>query len=341
MISISRIKEYLDDSDNPLIFFDDDTDGLASFLLIRKYLDKGKGIPVKHNIVDESYLKAVSYYSPDLILVLDKHGISQEFVDKVNVPIVWIDHHPIKDIKGVKHFNPLYFDKNDSRPTSYWCYQITKENLWIAATGIIGDWRLDYYDEFCEKYKDLGDAKLKEPPDVLFKTRIGELAKLFTFILHGKTQEVKQSINILTRINDPYEILDRTTPRGKFIYKRFERSNNEYKRILHDAIKNSIVYKKIFLYTYTLKDSSYTTILANELIYKNPDKVVVIAREKDGRMKMSLRSYYKGDIILPKLIDKAILGLNGKSGGHDHACGGEIDKEDFKTFIDKLEHLLK
>ena len=57
-------------------------------------------------------------------------------------------------------------------------------------------------------------------------------------------------------------------------------------------------------------------------------------------MRLSIRSNYKGTIILPELINKAIEGLKGQSGGHDHACGGHIDKEDFKTFVDRLEHLL-
>src|SRR3989344_1927941 len=128
MTSLQEIKKYLEKSDNPLIFFDDDSDGLASFLLIYKYLGKGKGIVVTHPILDEGYVKKVQEYNPDLILVLDKHKIEQDFVDKVNVPVIWIDHHPIVDIKGVKYFNPKLY-KMKEYPTSYWCYEITKENL--------------------------------------------------------------------------------------------------------------------------------------------------------------------------------------------------------------------
>ncbi len=341
MITLKQIKKYLEDSSNPLIFFDDDADGLASFLLIKKYLNRGRGVTVKNNVLDESYLKSVDYYNPDLILVLDKHGISQDFVDKINVPILWIDHHPIEEVKGVKHFNPKYLDKNDNKPTSYWCYELVKENLWIASVGIISDWCLEYYKEFCEKYKDLANPQLKEPPEVLFNTKIGILSKLFTFILRGKTADVKKYINVLTRIDDPHEILDRTTPRGKFIYNKFDKVNKEYEKVLEDALKNHIKYKKILLYTYMTKDASYTTILANELMYKFPDKVIIIAREKNEKMKISLRSNYKGNILIPPLMSKALQGLKGYGGGHDHACGGQVDKEDFKEFVDRLEHLIK
>lgn len=340
MTSLLEIKNYLEKSENPLILFDDDSDGLASFLLIYKYLERGKGIAVTHPIVDEGYVKKVQEYKPDLVLVLDKHAIEQDFVDKVNVPIIWIDHHPIVDIKGVKYFNPLLYGKKNY-PTSYWCYEITKENLWIAMIGIMADWSLAHLNEFSKKYSDLINKKIKEPDELYFETKFGILAKLFTFILKGKASEVKRCINILTRINDPYEILDKTTPRGKYIYQRFEKINKEYQKILNDALKNSIITKNILLYTYYAKETSLTTILANELMYKFKDKVIFVAREKDDRMRMSMRTYHKSKIILPPLLEKAIEGLKGNAGGHAHACGGDIDKEDFKTFIDRLEHLIK
>jgi single-stranded DNA-specific DHH superfamily exonuclease len=340
MTSLSEIKDYLEKSENPLILFDDDSDGLASFLLICKYLERGKGIVVTHPIVDESYIKKIQEYSPDLVLVLDKHTIEQDFVDKVNVPILWIDHHPIIDIKGVKYFNPLFYGKK-AYPTAYWCYKITKENLWLAMIGIMSDWDLTYLDEFSKKYPDLIDKKIQEPDELYFETKFGILAKLFTFILKGKASEVKKCINILRRINDPYEILDKTTPRGKYIYQRFEKINKEYQRILDDALNNSIITKNILLYTYYARETSFSTILSNELMYKFRDKVIFVAREKDERVRMSIRTYHKSKVILPPLVKKALEGLNGNGGGHDHACGGDINKEDFKTFIDKFEHLLK
>jgi len=339
MTCLKEIKNYMEKCENPLIFFDDDSDGLSSFLLIHKYLDKGKGIIVTHSTVDESYLRKVEEYNSDLIIVLDKHKIEQDFVDKVNVPIVWIDHHPIVDIKGVKYFNPKLYGKKDY-PTSYWAYEITNENLWIAMIGIMSDWNLAHLDEFSKKYPDLINKEVNEPEELYFETKFGIFAKLFTFILKGKSDDVKKSINILTRINDPYEILDQTTPRGKFIYKRFEKINKEYELILKDALKGGIITKNILLYTYTVKNTSFTTILANELMYKFKDKVIIVARYKDDMVKISLRTYHKSKIILPPLINKAIKGLRGASGGHDHACGGEINKDDFKEFVDRLEHLL-
>ena len=106
MISLEQIKKRINESENPLIFFDDDPDGLCSYLLIKEYFKKGKGVIIKNSpFLDEGYLRKVEELKPDLILVLDKSMIHQEFADKANVPIIWIDHHQIQDVKGVHYFN--------------------------------------------------------------------------------------------------------------------------------------------------------------------------------------------------------------------------------------------
>ena len=47
MITLEEIKGYLEKSVNPLFFFDDDADGLCSFLLLYRYFKKGKYVPLK------------------------------------------------------------------------------------------------------------------------------------------------------------------------------------------------------------------------------------------------------------------------------------------------------
>ena len=43
---IEEIKEHLEKAQNPLFFYDNDADGLCSFLLLRRYLGRGKGVGV-------------------------------------------------------------------------------------------------------------------------------------------------------------------------------------------------------------------------------------------------------------------------------------------------------
>ena len=44
---IEEFRKYLKKSENPLFFFDDDPDGLCSYLILKKYIDKGKGAVLK------------------------------------------------------------------------------------------------------------------------------------------------------------------------------------------------------------------------------------------------------------------------------------------------------
>ena len=110
---ISQIKEHLDRAQNPLFFFDNDQDGLCSFLLLQRYIRRGKGIPVRSfPDLDVSYFKRIMELNADYIFILDKPVVSEEFlkeVKKVNIPVVWIDHHEIQEEipKFVDYYNPL------------------------------------------------------------------------------------------------------------------------------------------------------------------------------------------------------------------------------------------
>src|SRR3989344_5342269 len=145
---IEEIRDYLNKSENPLFLYDDDPDGLCSYVLLKKYIDRGKGIIIKGaQLLEEKWVKKVEEYSPDLVVILDKPIVSQEFIDKINVPILWIDHHPIVKRKGIHHYNPRYHDENDNSPTTFLAYQIVKQNLWIAMVGCTADW---YIPDFAE-----------------------------------------------------------------------------------------------------------------------------------------------------------------------------------------------
>jgi len=336
-----EIRKYLEKSENPLIMFDDDPDGLCSFLTMNKLCDRGKHVVIKASPkLDVQYLNKITEYGPDLVVVLDKPIVSQEFIDNIQVPILWIDHHPVLKRKGIHYYNPRINDEKDNRPTTYWCYKIVnKENaLWIATIGCISDWHIpDFIKEFTEKYPDIITNGIKQPEDILFKTKLGLLSRVFSFILKGDLSDVKKCINVLTKIESPYEILNQETPKGKFIYKRYEVINKEYQKLLSKALK-SVTKEKLAVFTYKDAKISFTSDLSNELIYKYPEKVILIGREKSGEMKMSLRSK---EIILPRLIEKALVGIKGYGGGHDFAIGSSVKIEDFERFIENLNKLLK
>src|SRR3989344_7548257 len=94
---ISEIKEHLERAQNPLFFFDNDQDGLCSFLLLQRYLGRGKGVPIKSFPgMTADYFRKVQELGADYIFILDKPIVLDEFFEeaqKVNMPVVWIDHH--------------------------------------------------------------------------------------------------------------------------------------------------------------------------------------------------------------------------------------------------------
>ncbi|MDD5331444.1 MAG: DHH family phosphoesterase [Candidatus Nanoarchaeia archaeon] len=336
---IEEIRELLKKSKSPLFLYDDDPDGLSSYLLLRKYLGRGKGIVVKSSpALDLTYLKKVKELNPDRIFILDKPIVTQEFVDEAQIPIVWIDHHEPLKLEGIKYFNPRLKDDHDSRCTSYWCNEVAKENDWISAAGIFGDWFLpDNFEELIRKYPDLL-FKTKNPGDILFNSEFGKLVKVFSFALKGSTTQIRDSISVLLKIETPYEILNQLTPSGRFLYKRFERVNKEYINLLEQARKKYDSKKKTLVFLYPSNKTSHTGLLSNELTHAYPDTLLIIGREKKGEVRMSIRYTKKK---LPPLINKALEGLTGYGGGHDYACGGNVKSEDFEIFIERLEKLIQ
>ena len=199
--------------------------------------------------------------------------------------------------------------------------------------GCIGDWFVpDFYDEFIKAYPKLIQTKSKNPPDILFGTELGKLSRIMSFILKGKTGDVMKCVKIMTRIVDPYEILEQKTPRGKFIYHKYERMYEKYERLLNSAIKE-VSKDKLLVFTYSENEMSFTGDLANELLYKYPDKMVIIGRTKGDEIRMSLRA---SKVLLPPILQKALQSVSGYGGGHEHACGACVKEDDFKDFLEIL-----
>ena len=333
---IDEIRKELENSFRPLIFFDDDPDGLCSFLLLYRLIKEGKGIVVKSSPeLDEKFLQKVEEYKPDKIFILDKPMVSQDFLDKIKVKVIWIDHHEPVKRKKVTYYNPRINDDKDNKPTSYWCYKIVDQDLWIAMVGIIGDWYLPVFSkEFSKLYPKLLPKKVSKPEVALFKTEIGKLVRVFSFILKGKTQDVMKCVKILTRIKEPNEILNQTTSQGKFIYKRYKQINEQYEELL-SGIKATK--SKLVVFTYEQDKMSFTADLGNELLFKYPKKVILVGREKNGEVKCSMRS---SNIKLPPILKEALKDVDGYGGGHTYACGCCINKKDFNRFVENIKALI-
>ena len=330
---IMEIRGFLEKAENPLYLFDDDPDGLTSYLLLKKKYGKGHGTCVKSSprsgiVYSASYRK----HKPDLVVILDKPNISQEILDEFNVPVVWIDHHQLVEREGVNYYNPMAGESPDNRPTSYWAYRVVEENEWVALIGIIGDWNVPEKD-IVEKFdypEMLGDAKT--PPELMFDTEFGKLIKIFSFIMKGSNESMDECINGLETINDPMEILEKKSKIGEMICDKYERINKEYENCLKGALSQEE--DEVYVYTYVEDRNSFTGNLSNELLHRLKSEVIIIGREKDGDFRLSLRS--KGKPIRT-ILQKALEEVEGYGGGHDMACGASVKVRDFPKFIEIIK----
>ncbi|MBW3018031.1 hypothetical protein KY325_02640, partial [Candidatus Woesearchaeota archaeon] len=118
---LQQIKEELDNCKKPIFLFHDDPDGLASFLLLYRYKREGRGVPIKAAPrLNLFFAQKVNEFGADKVFVLDIAEIEDSFYDNVKVPIVWIDHHDVKDVgKRIKYFNPRVQDPDEYSPVAY------------------------------------------------------------------------------------------------------------------------------------------------------------------------------------------------------------------------------
>jgi single-stranded DNA-specific DHH superfamily exonuclease len=340
---VEQLRDELATAKRPLFFFHDDPDGLASFLLLYRMANEGKGVIVKASprLAGNIFSSKVDEYGADKVFVLDLAIVEQEFIDSVKVPVIWIDHHAPLQRENVKYFNPK--TRGQGTPVAYLCWQVSQKDLWIAMAGCVGDWFMpgaEIVEKFRKEYPDLLPAEIKKPEDALFNSKLGLLVKILSFNLKGSTGDTLKSVKILTRIENPNEILNRETPRGKLIFKSYEKVNDDYEKLRSLALKAETKEKKdrLLMFTYTEDRLSLTKDLANELLYRFPDKVILLGREKSGEVRCSLRSGTK--IKLLEGLTRALIGIEGYGGGHEHACGAAIKKHDFKRFVENLRREL-
>jgi len=340
---VNEIKDHLEKAQNPLFFFDNDVDGLCAFLLLRRYFGRGKGVAVKSfPDLNLSYFRKINELKADYVFVLDKPIISKDFlkeIEKRNIPLVWIDHHEMdkREIpKFVHYYNPVFNSSEDkgSEPTTYLCYQVTrqagKKDLWIAIAGCIADGYVpDFYLELKEVYPDLY-FKSEKAFDILYNSELGRIIRILSFALKDRTTNVIKMIKFLSEASSPHDVLKENN-KNYLMHKRFNQVNLKYQKLLKKAEETGFKSEKLLFFQYG-GDLSISADLANELAYKFPNKTVVVAYIRGIKANISIR----GKKIRKPSIN-AIKGLeDATAGGHEDATGAKIQVEDLEKFKENL-----
>jgi len=336
---VKEIKEHLEKAQNPVFFFDNDQDGLCSFIILRKFCEKGKGVQVKsYPSMNKDYFRKVNELKADYIFILDKPIVEKDFfeeADKNNIPVVWIDHHEIdrESIpKFVNYYNPLFNKKKSSEPVTHLCYQISgrKEDLWLDIIGCTSDkFFSEHYEEFKKTFPELA-VDSNEPFDILYKSQIGKVAKILGFALKDTTTNVVNMMKFLIKAKNPYDILEEN-PKNIAIHRRFSQIDKKYTQLLDKAKTLATHPGKILFFRYG-GDLGISSELSNELNYNFPEKIILVARINGSTANFSARG--KG---IRKIVLKAIENIpDSRGGGHENAVGGQIKVEDIEKFMEKL-----
>lgn len=334
---MNEIKEHLEKAQNPIFYYDNDADGLCSFLILRRYLGRGKGVAVRsYPELNAQYARKAQELNADYVFVLDKPVISREFVEEINkigLPLVWIDHHDVITERFEKEFDNFFvFNAKSEEPVTYWAYKIAnrKEDVWIALMGCVADHYMpDFASEFVKEYPDYWSKGVKEPFDVYYKTEIGRIARALNFGLKDSVTHVVQLQNFLISCSGPGDVL--LEGKGNHAFRQKNKEIEEkYADLLGRAKRESFGNLIFFDYSGELSISSD---LSNELSYLYPKKYIVVAYKKGGITNLSLRG--RG---VKKILERVIGELEGAvGGGHDDAVGARIRTEDLGRFKEMIE----
>ncbi len=345
---ISSIRRRLEESQNPLFLFDNDTDGLCAFLLLRRFIDRGKGFPVKtFPELNTSYIRRLDELAPDCLFILDKPLVSREFLEAArqrNTPVIWIDHHdiPSPDLSGlenVEYYNPLRASKPgqaSSEPTTYWAWLVTnrKEDMWLAMVGCLADAYLpDFSEELSYQYPEFWKI-VKDASEGRYKTQIGKMGMIFSFGLKDRTTNVISSIKFLCSVKSPADVFQES--KHNTILFRYSFISKKYKELIAKA-KSAPIEDDILYFQYG-GDMSMSADISDELFHHFPGKTIIVCYIKGAKANISIRS--KRDILKP--ATEAIKEIEGATGGgHKNAVGSSMPAEDVlrfkKLFAERLE----
>jgi oligoribonuclease NrnB/cAMP/cGMP phosphodiesterase (DHH superfamily) len=336
---LQEIKEKLEASQNPLFFYDNDADGLCAFLILRRAIDRGKGIAIKSfPDLKEQYVKKVEELNPDAVFILDKAELSKEFAEQVEqkgIPITWIDHHETKTSKEVIEKTSYYNSLPSAEPVSYLAQKVfnRQEDLWLAVIGCIADaYMPDFAEKFAKQNPELLNPKA-EPFDALHSSEIGKVVRMLNFGLMDTITNVVNLTKYLFKAKGTYDLLEE----NKFtqqLHKRYKELNDFLNKQIEKAEAQIDPESKTIFFSYA-GSTSMSSEISNKLYHKHKDKLIVVAFRRPEKINISIR----GNNAL-EITKKAIANIEGATGGgHEKATGAMIPVDALEKFKQNIKDI--
>ncbi|MCR4284721.1 MAG: DHH family phosphoesterase [archaeon] len=339
MISLTELREIrvlLENSQNPLFFFDNDVDGLCAFLILRRAIGRGRGIAIKSfPDLREQYLKKIDELNPDAIFVLDKAEVSEAFLEGVierNLPITWIDHHESKTEDILREKTNYFNSMPSAEPTTFIAHNVfnRKEDMWLAMIGCIGDsYMPDFAEDFEKTAPELFNSKVSSL-EALHSTEIGKMVRMLNFGLMDTTTNVVSLIKFLFKANNSYDLLEENRSTKQF-HQRYAELNEIFIKQVNKAEEDYDGKSGVLFHSYS-GNVSMSSEIANRLYFNHQDKLVVVVFKRPEKINVSLRG--KNALKITLRVTKEIEGATG--GGHEVATGAMIPIDEFENFKKKI-----
>lgn len=338
MEKAARFLKSVKENDNVVIIFNNDADGICSCalvdILLRKKLKKETLLISQPMPMDKNLISRIRTTVPDKIIFLDLAADQQEqMVKKIAglAEVLIIDHHQVhKDMNSgrIVHFNPRMKKKGIYQSTSYLAYRICsklddmKEHMWIAAAGMIGDYKLDDSEELVKEIMKKYGAE-KE----LYKSFLGRITDMISAAQATKALSCEQMVRII-ETSDAEGI--RNNEKLADAYRKVE---NETARLMEDAEAHAERHGNIVLYDFK-SSISLRSEISTRLSSRFKGKTVVIYEKIGSKFKISGRNQSGKDVA--KLFKEAGEGLDVLAGGHEAAAGAAVAVNDWDEFKKRL-----
>ncbi len=218
--------ENIKPTDEIVVVFNNDGDGISSCVLLNKFLAKtGRRKPYIVNQpmpMDKNIIQRIQTTVPHKIIFLDIAADQQQNVLKKLggiCDILIADHHQVfknmntsTDAKrragpNIVHYNPRMDQHDVYRSTAYCVYKICSkltdmsEDLWIAGVGMVSDYNLNDSKDLVKAIKE--KYGLEEP---LYGTKLGRLADMISATRATNALSCEQMVDVFERaIFDRFE----------------------------------------------------------------------------------------------------------------------------------------
>tara|TARA_Y100000034_G_C6631327_1_gene275627 strand:- start:12 stop:605 length:594 start_codon:yes stop_codon:yes gene_type:complete len=192
----------------------------------------------------------------------------------------------------------------------------------------------EFAEQFAKENPELFPPEAVKKPAfaALYTTEIGKIVQMLNFGLKDTTTNVLKLIRLIIKANSPHDILEEnyhTRP----LHERYNEINKVQKKLLAKAEAQAD--KKLIFFTYS-GNISISSEVSNEIFFKYPDKFIVIAYKRPGKINISIRGQNAKTIT-----EKTVSQIEGAvGGGHELATGAQIPEDKLDEFKEKIQMFL-